>query len=93
MKNCIGDSTLNFDFGPAGVPVPKPRGEQRAHAAIHPLRLTQPLLRAHGAQDRKLAFLRLAVRRSWLRGRHEANGRGKSLESKLADGELFSGTA
>jgi hypothetical protein len=71
MQDSIGDRTLNLGFRPTGIPLPEARRQQRAHAAIHPLRLTQPLLRTHGAQGRKLAFMCLAIRRRWLRGGHE----------------------
>jgi hypothetical protein len=53
------------------MPQPKSRRQQRTHAAIHPLRLTEPLLRAHGAQNGNLAFVGLAIRRGQFRGGHE----------------------
>jgi len=65
------------------MPLTKSRRQQRAHAAIHPLCLAHAFLRAHRAQDRKLAFVGLAIKRWRFRRGHERTLRFKpSIPSK-----------
>jgi hypothetical protein len=54
MEDAIGYGLPNLFVGPRGITVAKTNSHQRAHAAIHPERLLEALLRSHGSVNSHL---------------------------------------
>ncbi len=53
----LDHSVADLRFGPVGMALPQPGGQQLAHASIHAQGLQETVLRRHGAVDVRLNFI------------------------------------
>jgi hypothetical protein len=90
MENTVDYGVPNLFIGPRGVAVAKTDCHQPAHAAIHPDRLLEALLRSHGAINRNLVRVGFALMVRFCLVGHVEKVRALRLRASLRRGRLAS---
>jgi len=70
MENTLGHGMPNLFVSPSRISIAKTCCHEPAHAAVHPERLLEALLRSHGSVDRHLPRVGIALMVRFCGGDH-----------------------